>query len=64
MTSYFSENEAKNLQNGDIHRAQFLTSKLNISRSIWRIEAGDGCFFFHFSRSSFELNFFSSEVSL
>ena len=45
MTSYLSENEAENLQNGDVHLAKFVTLKWNISRTIWRIEVGDGSFF-------------------
>ena len=37
---------------------KFLTLKWNISRTIWRIEVGDGLFFFFFHALSFELNFF------
>ena len=37
---------------------KFLTLKWNISRTIWRVEVGDGSFFLHLSHSSFELNFF------
>ena len=59
MTSYLSENEAKNLQNSDVHSAQFLTLKWNISRTVGRIEVGDGSFFCIFHALSFELNFFS-----
>ena len=60
MTSYLSENEAENLQNGDVHLVQFLTLKWNISRTIWRIEVGDGSFFlfFIFHALSFERNLF------
>ena len=43
VTSCLSENEAKNLQNGDVHLAQIW----NISRTIWRIKGGDGSFFVH-----------------
>ena len=42
---------------------KFLTLKWNISRTIWRIEVGDGSFlFFIFHALSFELNFFRPEV--
>ena len=58
MTSYLIENEAENLQNDDVHLAQFLALKWDISRTIWLIEVGDGSFFFIFHALSFELNFF------
>ena len=45
MTSYVSENEAKNLQNGDVHLAQIPDLKWDILRTIWRIEVSDGSFF-------------------
>ena len=35
---------------------KFLTLKGNISRTIWRIEVGDGSFFCIFHTLSFELN--------
>ena len=37
---------------------KFLTLKWNISRTIWRIEVGDGSLFCIFHALSFELNFF------
>ena len=37
---------------------KFLTLKWNISRTIWRIEVGDGSFFCIFHALSFELKFF------
>ena len=37
---------------------KFLTLKWNISRTIWRIEVGDGSFCWIFHALSFELNFF------
>ena len=37
---------------------KFLTLKWNISKTIWRIEVGDGQFFCIFHSLSFELNFF------
>ena len=58
VTSYFIEKEAKNLQNGDSILLKFLTLKWNISRTIWRIEVGDGSLFCIFHALSFELNFF------
>ena len=48
VTSYLSENKAENLQNGDVHLPKFITLKWNISRTIWRIEVGDGLLFWHF----------------
>ena len=59
LTSYLSENEAKNLQNGDVHIAQIPDYlKWNISKTIGRIEVSDGSFFLIFHALSFELNFF------
>ena len=58
MTSYLRENEAKNLQNGDVHLAQIPELKWDISRTIWRIEVNDGSFFCIFHALSFEVNFF------
>ena len=57
LTSYLSEKEAKNLQNGDVHITQILTLKWDISRTICRIEVGDGSLFCIFHALSFELNF-------
>ena len=57
VTSYLRGIEAKNLQNGDVHIAQIRDLKWNISRTIWRIEVGDGSFFCIFHALSFELNF-------
>ena len=42
MTSCLSENEAKNLQNGDVPLTKLLALEWNISRTIWRIEVSDG----------------------
>ena len=36
---------------------KFLTLKWNISRTVWRIEVGNGSFFYIFHVLSFELNF-------
>ena len=41
---------------------KFLALKWNISRTIGRIEVGDGSFFCIFHALSFEFNFFSTEV--
>ena len=50
MTSYLSENDAENLQNGDFRRAE--------------IGYRGQFFFFIFHALSFWLNFFSTGVSL
>ena len=57
MTSYLSENEAKYLQNGEIHLAQIPDFGMGISRTIWRIEVSKGLFFAFFALS-FVLNLF------
>ena len=49
MTPDLSENEAENLQNGDVHLAQI--PDFDISRTIWLNEVSDGSFFRHFSGS-------------
>ena len=64
MKSYVSENEAKNLQNGDVRLAQISDFEMDISRTIWRIKVSDGSFFCIFHALSFELNFFSTGVAL
>ena len=56
MASYFSENEAENLQN--VILPKFLTLKWNILRTIWHIEVGDGSFFCIFDVLLLERNFF------
>ena len=53
MTPFSSENEARNLQNGDVHLAQ-----IPDSRTIWRIEVSDGSLFCIFHALSFERNLF------
>ena len=45
MTSYSNENEAKNLQNGDVHLYQIADLGMGISRTIWCIEVNDDSFF-------------------
>ena len=65
VTSYSSENEAKNLQNGNVHIAQIPDFEMEyLENHIWYIEVGDGSFFFIFHAISFELNFFSTGGSL
>ena len=64
MTSHLSENEAKNLQNGDVHLAQIPDFEMGYLENHWRIEVSDGSFFCIFHALSFELNFFSTGVSL
>ena len=59
MTSYFIEKEAKIYKMATSILLKFLTLKWNISRTIWRIEVGDGSVFCIFHALSFELNFFS-----
>ena len=60
MTSYLSEKDAENLQNGDVHFAQIPDFEMgDISRAIWRIEVSDSSFFsLHFHAFPFELYFF------
>ena len=53
MTSFSSENEAKNLQNGE-----FQTLKCDISRTIWRMEGSDGSLLCIFHALSFKRNLF------
>ena len=58
IASYLIENEAKNLQMATSILLKFLTLKWNISRTIGRIEVGDGSFYCTFHALSFEPNFF------
>ena len=58
MTSFSSENEARNLQNGDVHLAQIQTLKCDVSRTLWRIEVSDGSLSCIFDALSFEHNLF------
>ena len=62
MMSYLSENEAKNLHNGDVHLAQI--PDFQISRTIWCIEVSDGSFFTFFTLFHLSVTFFSNGVSL
>ena len=56
MTSFSSENEARNLHNGYVHLAQIPDFKM--SRTIWRIEVSDGSLYCIFHALSFERNLF------
>ena len=58
MRSYLHENEAENLQNGDVHLAQIPDLKWDISRTVWRTEVSDSSLFCIFYALSFELNLF------
>ena len=60
MTSYLHENEAENLQNGDVHLAQIP----DISRTILSIEVSDGLFLECFTLFQLSLTYFSNGVSL
>ena len=64
MTSYLRENEAENYNMATSVWLKFMILGWDTSRTIWRIEVSDGSFFFDFHALSFELNFFSTRVSL
>ena len=57
VTSYLSENEAKNLQNGNVHLAQIPDFGIEYLENHWLIEVSDGSFFGTFHVLSFEPNF-------
>ena len=44
MTSYLSENEAENLQNGNVHLAQNPDFEIEYLENHLHIEVGDGSF--------------------
>ena len=56
MTSYLNENEARNLQNGDVHLAQIPDFKMRYLKNHLAIEVSDGSLFCIFHALSFELN--------
>ena len=58
MTSYLIENEAENLQNGDVHLAQIPDFEMEYLENHLAHEVGDGSFSCIFHALSFELNFF------
>ena len=58
MTSYLIENEAENLQNGDVHLADIPDFEMEYLENHLRIEVGDGSFFCIFHALSFKLNLF------
>ena len=60
MTSYLSENEAENLQNGDVHLAQIADLKTGYLQN-HLAHFFFSFFFFIFYALSFEFNFFRPE---
>ena len=65
MTSYSSENEAKNLQNSDVHLAQIPDFEMGYLENHLALRSVMAHFFFGiFHALSFEVNFFSTGVSL
>ena len=62
MTSYLSENEAKNLQNGDVHIAQIPDFEMEYLETILRLEVGDSSLFAFFTLFDVSLTFFRPEV--
>ena len=61
MTSYLRENEAENLQNGDVHLAQIPDFEMGLGY----LENRAGSFFFHFfTLFHLSLTFFSTGGSL
>ena len=60
---YLSKNEAKILQNGDVHLAQIPDFEMGYLESHWHIEISDDSLFCIFHALSFELNFFPTGVS-
>ena len=65
MTSYLRENEAENLQNGDVHLAQNPDFWDGISREPFGTLTSVMARFFHiFHALSVELNLFFDRVSL
>ena len=65
MTSYLSENEAKNLQNDDIHFAQIPDFEVGYLENHLPHEVSDSSFFFSFfTHFHLSLTFFSTGVSL
>ena len=64
MTSYLSENEAKNLQNGDVHPAQISRPCNGISRDPFvALRSVMTCFFSFFTLFHLSITFFRPEVS-
>ena len=58
VTSYFIKKRLNIYKMATSILLKFLTLEWNISRTIWRIEVGDGWLFCIFHALSFELNFF------
>ena len=61
MASYLIGNEAKSLQNGDVHLSQIPDFEMGYLENHWYIEVSDGSFFCIFHALSFEPNFFRPE---
>ena len=60
MTSYLSENEAENLQNGDVHLAQIPDFEMEYLETVWLSQVNDGsvfCIFHALFRPEFPFNF-------
>ena len=64
MTSYLSENEAENLQNGNVLLAKNPDFEIEYLEKYWHIEVGDGSFACIFHALSFGRNIFSTGISL
>ena len=65
MTSYLSENEAENLQNGDIHLGQIPDFEIGcLENDLVHWEVSEGSFFAFFTLFHLSLTFFSTGVSL
>ena len=64
VTSYLSENEAKNLQNGDVHIAQISDFEMEYLENHLANWGRWWLVFCIFHALSFELNFFSTGGSL
>ena len=56
VMSHLCENEAENLENGNVHLAQIPDIGKDISRTIWRIEVSASLVFCIFHALSFKLN--------
>ena len=64
VTSYLSENEAENLQNGDVHLAQIPDFEMEYLEPFGALRSVMPRFFCIFHPLSFGRNFFSTGVSL
>ena len=62
VTSYLSENEAKNLKMATYILLEFLALISDVSRTIWHIEVSDGSFICIFHALPFQLNLFLEQT--